>query len=78
MPRIISWDEQLNYVRPNFEKYFKYLTPRAREMFEDDLSEEEVEAYIDILASEKWFCEHITDYVSHLIKVQLEDVKEDP
>lgn len=78
MPRILPWDEQLKYVRPNFGKYFKFMTPRAMEDFEGTPAEDELEAKIDILASEMWFCEHMTDYVSNLIKVQLEDVKEDP
>lgn len=78
MPRILPWDEKLKYVRPTYNKYFDFLTPRAIEDFQGDLDEETVETLIDILASEKWFCEHMTDYVSQLIKVQLEDVKEDP
>ena len=78
MPRILPWDEKLKYARPIYGKEFKFMTPRAMEDFAGDLDEEDLEVRIDILASEKWFCEHMTDYISNLIKVQLEDVKEDP
>lgn len=78
MPRIVSWDEQLKYIRPNFDKYLKFMTPKAIEYVESSTSDEEMEAKIDILASELWFCEHMTNYVSDLIKIELESVKEDP
>lgn len=79
MPRILSWDEKLKYVRPTYDKHFNFLTPEGVEYIETSgIDAEEMEAKIDILASELWFCEHMTDYISNLIKVQLEDVKEDP
>lgn len=78
MPHILPWDEKLKYVRPTFDKYFNFMTSRAMEDFQGDLDEETLEILADILASEMWFCEHIDNYTSHLIKTQLEDVKEDP
>lgn len=79
MPRIATWDEKLQYVRPTYDKHFNFLTPEGIEYVETSgINAEEMEAKIDILASELWFCQHMTDYISNLIKVQLEDVKEDP
>ena len=79
MPRIVTWDEKLQYVRPTYDKHFNFLTPEGVEYIEtSSIDAEEMEAKIDILASELWFCQHMTDYISNLIKVQLEDVKEDP
>lgn len=79
MPRIVTWDEKLQYVRPTYDKHFNFLTPEGVEYIETSgIDAEEMEAKIDILASELWFCQHMTDYISNLIKVQLEDVKEDP
>jgi hypothetical protein len=54
------------------------MTPIAMEYFTESMSDEELEAKVDLVASELWFCEHMTDYISNLIKTQLEDVKEDP
>lgn len=79
MPRIVTWDEKLQYVRPTYDKYFNFLTLEGVEYIETSaVDANEMEARIDILASELWFCQHITNYISNLIKVQLEDVKEDP
>ena len=79
MPRIVAWDEKLQYVRPTYDKHFNFLTPEGVEYIEaSGVDANEMEARIDILASELWFCQHMTNYISNLIKVQLEDVKEDP
>lgn len=79
MPRIVTWDEKLQYVRPTYDKHFNFLTPEGVEYIETSgVDAGEMEAKIDILASELWFCQHMTNYISNLIKVQLEDVKEDP
>lgn len=79
MPRIVTWDEKLQYVRPTYDKYFNFLTSEGVEYIETSaVDTNEMEARIDILASELWFCQHMTDYISNLIKVQLEDIKEDP
>lgn len=79
MPRIVTWDEKLQYVRPTYDKHFNFLTPEGVEYIETSTVDvNEMEARIDILASELWFCQHMTNYISNLIKVQLEDVKEDP
>lgn len=78
MPRIVRWDEQIKYVRPNFGRQFSFMTPIAMEYFTESMSDEEMDAKVELVASELWFSEHMTDYISNLIKVQLEDVKEDP
>ena len=79
MPRIVAWDEKLQYVRPTYDKHFNFLTPEGVEYIEaSGVDANEMEARIDILASELWFCQHMTNYISNLIKEQLEDVKEDP
>lgn len=78
MPHIIQWDEQIKYVRPNFGRQFSFMTPIAMEYFTESMSDEEMDAKVELVASELWFSEHMTDYISNLIKVQLEDVKEDP
>lgn len=79
MLRIVTWDEKLQYVRPTYDKHFNFLTPEGIEYIETSAPDAEaMEAKIDVLASELWFCQHITNYISNLIKVQLEDVKEDP
>ena len=78
MPHIVSWDEQIKYVRPNFGRQFSFMTPVAMEYFAESMSDEEMEAKVELVASELWFSEHMNDYISNLIKKQLEDVKEDP
>lgn len=79
MPRIVTWYEKLQYVRPTYDKHFNFLTPEGIKYIETSAhNAEAMEAKIDVLASELWFCQHMTNYISNLIKVQLEDVKEDP
>lgn len=78
MPHIVSWDEQIKYVRPNFGRQFSFMTPVAMEYFAESMSDEEMEAKVELVASELWFSEHMSNYISNLIKTQLEDVKEDP
>jgi hypothetical protein len=78
MPHIVQWDEQIKYVRPNVGRQFSFMTPIAMEYFTESMSDEEMDAKVELVASELWFSEHMTDYISNLIKVQLEDVKEDP
>ena len=78
MPHIVQWDEQIKYVRPNFGRQFSFMTPIAMEYFEESMSDEEMDAKVELVASELWFSEHMSNYISNLIKTQLEDVKEDP
>ena len=78
MPHIVSWDEQIKYVRPNFGRQFSFMTPVAMEYFAESMSDEEMDAKAELVASELWFSEHMSNYISNLIKIQLEDVKEDP
>ena len=78
MPHIVQWDEQIKYVRPNFGRQFSFMTPIAMEYFAESMSDEEMDAKVELVASELWFSEHMSNYISNLIKTQLEDVKEDP
>lgn len=78
MPHIVQWDEQIKYVRPNVGRQFSFMTPMAMESFAESMSDEEMDAKVELVASELWFSEHMSNYISNLIKTQLEDVKEDP
>lgn len=78
MPHIVQWDEQIKYVRPNVGRQFSFMTPIAMEYFSESMSDEEMDAKVELVASELWFSEHMSNYISNLIKIQLEDVKEDP
>ena len=78
MPHIVQWDEQIKYVRPKFGRQFSFMTPIAMEYFSESMSDEEMDAKVELVASELWFSEHMSNYISNLIKTQLEDVKEDP
>ena len=78
MPHIVQWDEQIKYVRPNVGRQFSFMTPMAMEYFAESMSDEEMDAKVELVASGLWFSEHMSNYISNLIKTQLEDVKEDP
>lgn len=70
MPHIAKWDEKLNYVRPIVSIDMRFLTEHAAELF---VNCDNIDEVIEQIASEAWFCEHMTGYESDLF-----DLKEVP
>ena len=63
MPHIVQWDEQIKYVRPNFGRQFSFMTPIAMEYFSESMSDEEMDAKVELVASELWVSEHMSNYI---------------